>query len=116
MKNYEKKIAMELYRYGLSKDNIYKTMKEVGYDIRRKDVRELLYDKSLFNSASSKYRERLKKITKERYEDVRKAKERLNHNYLAKVTIELIEKKEIRYNKKMKTYITKMPNEEWSTN
>ena len=110
-----KKISSALYLIGMSKNNIYKTMHENGIKVKRKDVRNYLDRDKMYAKTSDKsnYRERYKRALIQRKQgiisDYKEEQKRLNKNYLVYVSIEMLNKKKIKYSKEMKNIVGKVP-------
>ena len=110
-----KKISSALYLIGMSKNNIYKTMQENGIKVKRKDVRNYLDRDKMYAKTSDKsnYRERYKRALIQQKQgiipDYKEEQKRLNKNYLVYVSIEMLNKKKIKYNKEMKNIVGKVP-------
>ena len=110
-----KKISSALYLIGMSKNNIYKTMHENGIKIKRKDVRNYLDRNKMYAKTSDKsnYRERYKRALIQQKQgiipDYKEEQKRLNKNYLVYVSIEMLNKKKIKYSKEMKNIVGKVP-------
>ena len=115
MNKQNKKISSALYLIGMSKNNIYKTMHENGIKIKRKDVRNYLDRNKMYAKTSDKsnYRERYKRALIQQKQgiipDYKEEQKRLNKNYLVYVSIELLNKKKIKYSKEMKNIVGKVP-------
>lgn len=111
-----KKISSALYLIGMSKNNIYKTMHENGIKVKRKDVRNYLDRDKMYAKTSDKsnYRERYKRALIQQKQgiipDYKEEQKRLNKNYLVYVSIEMLNKKKIKYSKEMKNIVGKVPN------
>ena len=111
-----KKISSALYLIGMSKNNIYKTMHENGIKVKRKDVRNYLDRDKMYAKTSNKsnYRERYKRALIQQKQgiisDYKEEQKRLNKNYLVYVSIEMLNKKKIKYSKEMKNIVGKVPN------
>ena len=111
-----KKISSALYLIGMSKNNIYKIMHENGIKVKRKDVRNYLDRNKMYAKTSDKsnYRERYKRALIQQKQgiipDYKEEQKRLNKNYLVYVSIELLNKKKIKYSKEMKNIVGKVPN------
>ncbi len=111
-----KKISSALYLIGMSKNNIYKTMHENGIKVKRKDVRNYLDREKMYAKTSDKsnYRERYKRALIQQKQgiisDYKEEQKRLNKNYLVYVSIEMLNKKKIKYSKEMKNIVGKVPN------
>ena len=110
-----KKISSALYLIGMSKNNIYKTMHENGIKVKRKDVRNYLDRDKMYAKTSDKsnYRERYKRALIQQKQgiipDYKEEQKRLNKNYLVYVSIEMLNKKKIKYSKEMKNIVGKVP-------
>ena len=110
-----KKISSALYLIGMSKNNIYKTMHENGIKVKRKDVRNYLDRDKMYAKTSDKsnYRARYKRALIQKKQgiipDYKEEQKRLNKNYLVYVSIEMLNKKKIRYSKEMKNIVGKVP-------
>ena len=110
-----KKISSALYLIGMSKNNIYKTMHENGIKVKRKDVRNYLDRDKMYAKTSNKsnYRERYKRAVIQQKQgiipDYKEEQKRLNKNYLVYVSIEMLNKKKIKYSKEMKNIVGKVP-------
>ena len=110
-----KKISSALYLIGMSKNNIYKTMHENGIKVKRKDVRNYLDRDKMYAKTSDKsnYRARYKRALIQQKQgiipDYKEEQKRLNKNYLVYVSIEMLNKKKIRYSKEMKNIVGKVP-------
>ena len=110
-----KKISSALYLIGMSKNNIYKTMHENGIKVKRKDVRNYLDRDKMYakTSNNSNYRERYKRALIQQKQgiisDYKEEQKRLNKNYLVYVSIEMLNKKKIKYSKEMKNIVGKVP-------
>ena len=110
-----KKISSALYLIGMSKNNIYKTMHENGIKVKRKDVRNYLDRDKMYAKTSNKsnYRERYKRALIQQKQgiipDYKEEQKRLNKNYLVYVSIEMLNKKKIKYSKEMKNIVGKVP-------
>ena len=115
MNKQNKKISSALYLIGMSKNNIYKTMHENGIKIKRKDVRNYLDRDKMYAKTSDKsnYRARYKRALIQQKQgiipDYKEEQKRLNKNYLVYVSIEMLNKKKIRYSKEMKNIVGKVP-------
>ena len=111
-----KKISSALYLIGMSKNNIYKTMHENGIKVKRKDVRNYLERDKMYAKTSDKsnYRARYKRALIQQKQgiipDYKEEQKRLNKNYLVYVSIEMLNKKKIKYSKEMKNIVGKVPN------
>ena len=111
-----KKISSALYLIGMSKNNIYKTMHDNGIKVKRKDVRNYLDRDKMYAKTSNKsnYRERYKRALIQQKQgiipDYKEEQKRLNKNYLVYVSIEMLNKKKIKYSKEMKNIVGKVPN------
>ena len=116
MNKQNKKISSALYLIGMSKNNIYKTMHENGIKVKRKDVRNYLDRDKMYAKTSNKsnYRERYKRALIQQKQgiisDYKEEQKRLNKNYLVYVSIEMLNKKKIKYSKEMKNIVGKVPN------
>ena len=116
MNKQNKKISSALYLIGMSKNNIYKTMQENGIKVKRKDVRNYLDRDKMYAKTSDKsnYRERYKRALIQQKQgiisDYKEEQKRLNKNYLVYVSIEMLNKKKIKYSKEMKNIVGKVPN------
>ena len=116
MNKQNKKISSALYLIGMSKNNIYKTMHENGIKVKRKDVRNYLDRDKMYAKTSDKsnYRERYKRALIQQKQgiipDYKEEQKRLNKNYLVYVSIEMLNKKKIKYSKEMKNIVGKVPN------
>ena len=110
-----KKISSALYLIGMSKNNIYKTMQENGIKVKRKDVRNYLDRDKMYAKTSDKsnYRERYKRALIQQKQgiipDYKEEQKRLNKNYLVYVSIEMLNKKKIKYSREMKNIVGKVP-------
>ena len=110
-----KKISSALYLIGMSKNNIYKTMHENGIKVKRKDVRNYLDHDNMFGNTAnqSNYRNRYKRALIQQKQgiisDYKEEQKRLNKNYLVYVSIEMLNKKKIKYSKEMKNIVGKVP-------
>ena len=110
-----KKISSALYLIGMSKNNIYKTMHDNGIKVKRKDVRNYLDRNKMYAKTSDKsnYRERYKRALIQQKQgiipDYKEEQKRLNKNYLVYVSIEMLNKKKIKYSKEMKNIVGKVP-------
>ena len=110
-----KKISSALYLIGMSKNNIYKTMHENGIKVKRKDVRNYLDRDKMYAKTSDKsnYRARYKRALIQQKQgiipDYKEEQKRLNKNYLVYVSIEMLNKKKIKYSKEMKNIVGKVP-------
>ena len=110
-----KKISSALYLIGMSKNNIYKTMHENGIKVKRKDVRNYLDRDKMYakTSNNSNYRERYKRALIQQKQgiisDYKEEQKRLNKNYLVYVSIEMLNKRKIKYSKEMKNIVGKVP-------
>ena len=115
MNKQNKKISSALYLIGMSKNNIYKTMHENGIKVKRKDVRNYLDRDKMYAKTSDKsnYRERYKRALIQQKQgiipDYKEEQKRLNKNYLVYVSIEMLNKKKIKYSKEMKNIVGKVP-------
>ena len=115
MNKQNKKISSALYLIGMSKNNIYKTMHENGIKVKRKDVRNYLDRDKMYakTSNNSNYRERYKRALIQQKQgiisDYKEEQKRLNKNYLVYVSIEMLNKKKIKYSKEMKNIVGKVP-------
>ena len=115
MNKQSKKISSALYLIGMSKNNIYKTMHENGIKVKRKDVRNYLDRDKMYAKTSNKsnYRERYKRALIQQKQgiipDYKEEQKRLNKNYLVYVSIEMLNKKKIKYSKEMKNIVGKVP-------
>ena len=115
MNKQNKKISSALYLIGMSKNNIYKTMQENGIKVKRKDVRNYLDRDKMYAKTSDKsnYRERYKRALIQQKQgiipDYKEEQKRLNKNYLVYVSIEMLNKKKIKYSKEMKNIVGKVP-------
>lgn len=98
-----KRIISELYRKGMSKNNIYSVMKKEGFNVKRSDVRSYLIPKmyrthqglnSNYNIRYNSARERMKGDE----DKIKKERDRLNKNYLISAIIYLEQKKKIKTN------------------
>ena len=116
MNKQNKKISSALYLIGMSKNNIYNTMHENGIKVKRKDVRNYLDRDKMYAKTSDKsnYRERYKRALIQQKQgiipDYKEEQKRLNKNYLVYVSIEMLNKKKIKYSKEMKNIVGKVPN------
>ena len=116
MNKQNKKISSALYLIGMSKNNIYKTMHENGIKVKRKDVRNYLERDKMYAKTSDKsnYRARYKRALIQQKQgiipDYKEEQKRLNKNYLVYVSIEMLNKKKIKYSKEMKNIVGKVPN------
>ena len=110
-----KKISSALYLIGMSKNNIYKTMHENGIKVKRKDVRNYLDRDKMYAKTSDKsnYRARYKRALIQQKQgiipDYKEEQKRLNKNYLVYVSIEMLNKKNIKSSKEMKNIVGKVP-------
>ena len=110
-----KKISSALYLIGMSKNNIYKTMHDNGIKVKRKDVRTYLDRDKMYAKTSDKsnYRARYKRALIQQKQgiipDYKEEQKRLNKNYLVYVSIEMLNKKKIKYSKEMKNIVGKVP-------
>ena len=115
MNKQNKKISSALYLIGMSKNNIYKTMHENGIKVKRKDVRNYLDRDKMYAKTSDKsnYRKRYKRALIQQKQgiipDYKEEQKRLNKNYLVYVSIEMLNKKKIKYSKEMKNIVGKVP-------
>ena len=115
MNKQNKKISSALYLIGMSKNNIYKTMHDSGIKVKRKDVRNYLDRDKMYAKTSDKsnYRERYKRALIQQKQgiipDYKEEQKRLNKNYLVYVSIEMLNKKKIKYSKEMKNIVGKVP-------
>ena len=115
MNKQNKKISSALYLIGMSKNNIYKTMHDNGIKVKRKDVRNYLDRDKMYAKTSNKsnYRERYKRAVIQQKQgiipDYKEEQKRLNKNYLVYVSIEMLNKKKIKYSKEMKNIVGKVP-------
>mgnify|MGYP001626269177 CR=1 FL=1 len=115
MKNLDndtKRIISRLYLIGMSKDNIYKTLKSNGIKVPRAKVRNYLSDNTIRGrfEGTSKYLERYSyvdknPIFKNNREEKRKEKRRLNKQYLQSTLIILLSQDKIKYKKKYKKLV-----------
>ena len=111
-----KKISSALYLIGMSKNNIYKTMHDNGIKVKRKDVRTYLDRDKMYAKTSDKsnYRARYKRALIQQKQgiipDYKEEQKRLNKNYLVYVSIEMLNKKKIKYSREMKNIVGKVPN------
>ncbi|MEM3845624.1 MAG: hypothetical protein QXU98_07985 [Candidatus Parvarchaeota archaeon] len=104
MRKNEKMIALRLYQIGMSKDTIYKTMKENKLDVKRDEIRKYLkYPKVRGSFKNSNY---LKKIfvIKGSHKvnpniDIKDAIRRTNKQFLQWSMITLIKDKKIKNQK-----------------
>lgn len=116
MNKQNKKISSALYLIGMSKNNIYKTMHDNGIKVKRKDVRNYLDRDTMYAKTSDKsnYRKRYKRALIQQKQgiipDYKEEQKRLNKNYLVYVSIEMLNKKKIKYSKEMKNIVGKVPN------
>ena len=116
MNKQNKKISSALYLIGMSKNNIYKTMHENGIKVKRKDVRNYLDRDKMYAKTSDKsnYRARYKRALIQQKQgiitDYKEEQKRLNKNYLVYVSIEMLNKKKIKYSREMKNIVGKVPN------
>ena len=115
MKNLDndtKRIVSRLYLIGMSKDNIYKTLKENGIEVPRAKIRSYLSDKKLrgrFENTSN-YRDRYSYVDKSplfknNKEEKIKEKRRLNKQYLQSTLIILLSQDKIKFKKKYKKLV-----------
>ena len=121
MKKSYKKIMANLYLIGVSKNNIYSTMKNNGLDVKRKDVRNYLKSEirgrtEQYSRYRSRYANALQLKKSGIITDVKKERDRLNKNYLTYITIKLLKDKKIKYSKDMrKIAIKNMSTESWES-
>ena len=112
MNKTNKKIAAQLYLIGMSKNNIFRTMKQNGFNVRRKEIRNYL-DVKIYGRESqfTRYRKRYANTLKELHvgmiKDVQRARDRLNKNYLTYVSISLLKNKKIKYTRTLSLFVHK---------
>jgi hypothetical protein len=112
MNKTNKKIAVQLYLIGMSKNNIFRTMKQNGFNVRRKEIRNYL-DVKIYGRESqfTRYRKRYANTLKELHvgmiKDVQHARDRLNKNYLTYVSISLLKNKKIKYTRTLSLFVHK---------
>ena len=110
-----KRIMSELYLMGMPKDSVYKTMKNEGFKVNRKDVRNYLNHDRMYAKISENYnyKKRVRQAKKaEQHGIIPDAKEeidRLNRNYLIHVSIRLLDKKKVKYTKALQKIVVKNP-------
>ena len=112
MNKTNKKIAVQLYLIGMSKNNIYRTMVQNGLNVRRKAVRDYLDTKiyareSQFTRYRKRYANTLKELHVGMIKDVQRARDRLNKNYLTYVSISLLKNKKIKYTRTLSLFVHK---------
>ena len=105
-----KKISAKLYLLGMSKNNIYRTMKQNGLNVKRKEIRDYLKI-SMYAKTSdyTRYRTRYnmghKMLQHGMIKDLQHEHDRLNTNYLIYVSIDLLKNKKIKYSKPLKRFV-----------
>ena len=88
---------------------------ENGIKVKRKDVRNYLDRDKMYAKTSDKsnYRARYKRALIQQKQgiipDYKEEQKRLNKNYLVYVSIEMLNKKKIKYSKEMKNIVGKVP-------
>ena len=112
MNKTDKRIAVQLYLLGMSKNNIYRTMSQNGFNVRRKAIREYLTT-NLYGRESqyARYQKRYANTRKElnvgMIKDLQRARDRLNKNYLIYITITQLKAKKIQYRGNVSKFIHK---------
>ena len=107
-----KKIASKLYLIGMSKNNIYTTLKDNGIDVKRKEIRKYL-NVEMFNKTgdTTRYRKRYSSLNKQfkvgMISNLEHSRKHLNKNYLTYVSIDLLKSKKIKYSKALKSFVKK---------
>ena len=105
----------ELYLMGMPKDSVYKTMKNEGFKVNRKDVRNYLNHDRMYAKISENYnyKKRVRQAKKVEQHgiipDAKEEIERLNRNYLIHVSIRLLDKKKVKYTKSLQKIVVKNP-------
>ena len=96
----------------MSKNNIFRTMKQNGFNVRSKEIRNYL-DVKIYGRESqfTRYRKRYANTLKELHvgmiKDVQRARDRLNKNYLTYVSISLLKNKKIKYTRTLSKFVHK---------
>jgi len=107
-----KRIISKLYLIGMSKNNIYTTLKDNGINVKRKEVREYLNNR-MYNKTgdTTRYRKRFVSLNKQfkvgMISDLEHSRKHLNKNYLIYVSIDLLKNKKIKYSKALKSFVKK---------
>lgn len=102
MRKTDKRIAQKLYLIGMSKNNIYSTMKDNGFPVKRKEIRNYLEQSSFNKFEKSKYRDRylvLKSPYGKGAGSVKKNREALNKRFLQWSIVSLLKDKKIKQDK-----------------
>ncbi|MEM3846217.1 MAG: hypothetical protein QXU98_11040 [Candidatus Parvarchaeota archaeon] len=103
MRKNEKMIALRLYQIGMSKDTIYKTMKENKLDVTREAIRKYLKYPKVRGSYDSNYLKKISIIKKSHKinpnVDIKDSIKRTNKQFLQWAMITLIKDKKIKNQK-----------------
>lgn len=115
MNDNTKHIAAKLYLYGMSKENIYHTMKDNGFKVSRKEIREYLNHDKMFGKFQdhSDYRAsydiQYKSMKMGVIKDYKQAQKIINRNYLIHVAIVLLNNEQIEYAGEVMNIVAKNP-------